>query len=88
MSIESDLKKNGITVIEPLDRGSIETIAKSVSTEIVSAFSNFGFTFDSLYERFSIYLCMLQICLRGLQKQVIFIRTLLFILEMEWDFVN
>lgn len=53
MSIESDLKKNGITVIEPLDRGSIETIAKSVSTEIVSAFSNFGFTFDSLYERFS-----------------------------------
>lgn len=53
MSIESELKKDGITVIEPLDSSSVNTIAKNVSKEIVEAFPNFGFTFDALYNRFS-----------------------------------
>lgn len=53
MSIDSDLKKDGITVIEPLDSSSINTIAQNVSKKIVEAFPNFGFTFDALYNRFS-----------------------------------
>lgn len=53
MSIESDLRKDGITVIQPLDISSINTIAKNVSEKIVSTFPNFGFTFDVLYNRFS-----------------------------------
>lgn len=53
MSIDSDLKKDGITVIEPLDSSSINTIAQNVSKKIVEAFPNFGFTFDELYNRFS-----------------------------------
>lgn len=53
MSIESDLKKDGITVIEPLDTTTVNVIAKNVSEKIVTAFSNLGFDFDTLYERFS-----------------------------------
>ena len=53
MSIESDLKKDGITVIEPLDTTRVNVIAKNVSKKIVAAFSNLGFDFDTLYERFS-----------------------------------
>lgn len=53
MSIESDLKKDGITVIEPLDTTTVNVIAKNVSKKIVAAFSNLGFDFDTLYERFS-----------------------------------
>ena len=53
MSIESDLKKDGITIIEPLDASSVNTIAKNVSEKIVNTFPNFGFTFDALYNRFS-----------------------------------
>ncbi len=53
MSIESDLKKDGITVIEPLDTTTVNVIAKNVSEKIVTAFSNLGFDFDTLYARFS-----------------------------------
>lgn len=53
MNIDAELKKDGITVIEPLDEASIDTIAKNVSQMIVDAFPNFGFTFDSLYYDFS-----------------------------------
>lgn len=53
MSIDSDLKKDGITIIEPLDASTIHTIAKNVSEKIVSTFPNFGFNFDTLYNRFS-----------------------------------
>ena len=38
MSIESDLKKDGITVIEPLDITTVNVIAKNVSKKIVAAF--------------------------------------------------
>lgn len=53
MSIDSDLKKDGITIIEPLDASTIHTIAKNVSEKIVSTFPNFGFNLDTLYNRFS-----------------------------------
>lgn len=53
MSIESDLKKDGITVISELDKSSINTIAKNVSQNIISTFPNIGFSFDELYNRFS-----------------------------------
>lgn len=53
MSIESELKKDGITIIEPLDKLSINKIAKNVSEKIISTFPDFGFTFDAIYERFS-----------------------------------
>ena len=36
MSIESDLKKDGITVIEPLDTTTVNVIAKNVSKKIVA----------------------------------------------------
>lgn len=52
MSIDSDLKKDGITIIEPLDASTIHTIAKNVSEKIVSTFPNFGFNLDTLYNRF------------------------------------
>ena len=53
MSAESELKKNGISIIEPLDEESIKSIAKSVSKKLALGFPNYGFTYDSLYERFS-----------------------------------
>ena len=53
MNIESALKKDGITVIAPLDSESVNEIAKSVSESLLLAFPNFGFTFDALYKRFS-----------------------------------
>ena len=53
MSIESDLKKDGITVISELDKISVNTIAKNVSQKIALAFPNLGFNSDELYNRFS-----------------------------------
>lgn len=53
MNIDTELKKDGILVIEPLDEASVDTIAKNVSKKIADAFPNFGFTFDSLYYDFS-----------------------------------
>lgn len=53
MSINAELKKAGIEVIEELDESSVKTIAKNVSKMIVNSFPNFGFTFDSLYYDFS-----------------------------------
>lgn len=53
MSFESDLKKEGITVIEPLDNSSVMSIAKNASEQLYLAFPNFGFTYESLFERFS-----------------------------------
>ena len=53
MNIDTELRKDGISVIEPLDDASILTIAKNVSKMIADAFPNFGFSFDSLYYDFS-----------------------------------
>lgn len=53
MSIEADLKKDGITVIEPLDKSSVITVAKNVSNKLCSNFSEYGFNYDELYEKLS-----------------------------------
>lgn len=53
MSIESDLKKDGITIIEQLDTMSVNTLAKHVSEKIATTFSNLGFKKDSLFEKIS-----------------------------------
>ena len=53
MSIEADLKKDGIIVIEPLDKSSVITIAKNVSNKIYTAFSSFGFTYEGLFDKLS-----------------------------------
>lgn len=53
MSIETDLMKDGIKVIEPLDRSSVISIAQNVSKELFSAFPNYGFTYEDLFEKFS-----------------------------------
>lgn len=53
MSIETDLMKDGIKVIEPLDHSSVISIAQNVSKELFSAFPNYGFTYEDLFEKFS-----------------------------------
>lgn len=53
MSVETDLRKDGITVIEPLDEASVNLIVQSVSSAIYSNFSNCGFTYEELFERLS-----------------------------------
>ena len=53
MSIETDLRKDGISVIEPLDNSSVISIAKSVSEKLYLTFPNLGFSYEQLLERFS-----------------------------------
>ena len=53
MSIEADLRKDGITVIEPLDNSSVISIAKNVSNKLYLAFPNLGFTAEELFNKFS-----------------------------------
>lgn len=49
MSIETDLKKDGIEVIEQLDTMTINSIAKNVATKICDTFPNYGYTKESLF---------------------------------------
>ena len=49
MSIESDLKKDGITVIGPLDTLSINTIARNTAEKLCKAFPNQNFIFQNLF---------------------------------------
>lgn len=53
MSIEADLRKDGIEIIEPLDNSSVISIAKNVSDKLYLAFPNAGFTAEELFEKFS-----------------------------------
>lgn len=53
MNVESALKKDGITVIEPLDKESSNEIAKDVSQKLLLTFPNFGFSFDALFKELS-----------------------------------
>lgn len=53
MSVESDLKKDGIEVIKELDKQKINEIAKSVSSKIYSAFPNYGLSEEDLYNDIS-----------------------------------
>ena len=49
MSIESDLRKDGITVIGPLDTLSINTIARDTADRLCKAFPEQNFIFQNLF---------------------------------------
>lgn len=53
MSIEAELKKDGIEVIEKLDTLTINSIAKNVSTKICSTFPYFGLNQNELFIKLS-----------------------------------
>ena len=49
MSIESDLRKDGITVVRPLDTLSINTIARDIADRLCKAFPEQNFIFQNLF---------------------------------------
>lgn len=53
MSVETDLKKDGIEVIETLDTLKINSIARNVSQKICETFPNYGFNQNDLFIRLS-----------------------------------
>lgn len=53
MSIENDLKKDGITVIKALDTLSVTLIAKFVAEKFISAFPFYGFRYHDLFIKVS-----------------------------------
>lgn len=53
MSIENDLKKDGITIIEPLDTFSTMLIAKFVAEKFVSYFPFYGMQYQDLFVKVS-----------------------------------
>ena len=50
MSIESQLKRDGIVAIEKLDESTIDNIALYVSEKISEAYSDYGFTKEDLFD--------------------------------------
>lgn len=53
MNIEKDLKKDGITVIKPLDALSVTLIAKFITEKLISAFPFYGFNYNNLFVKIS-----------------------------------
>lgn len=53
MSIEKDLKKDGIIVVAKLPNSLIKKIAKNISKRIVSTFSNFGLDEKEIFSKLS-----------------------------------
>ena len=53
MSVENDLKKGGIRVVEQLDSSSVFSIAQNVSTQIYRTFPNYEFSYDDLLDNLS-----------------------------------
>lgn len=53
MSIETDLKKDGIEVIKPLDTLKINSIAKNISEKICETFPDYGFNPNDLFIQLS-----------------------------------
>lgn len=51
MSVESDLKKEGIKVIKQLDTLKVNTIAQNVSRQLCQSFSNFNLSENDLFSR-------------------------------------
>ena len=49
MSVESDLRKDGITVIEPLDTLRVNTIARNIAERLCKAFPEQNFVFQNLF---------------------------------------
>ena len=76
MSVESDLKKDGIVVIKKLDTLRVNTIARNVAIRLCETFPDFGLNQNDLFIKLSILLK----CLKVWQKQIIFIKIHLSIL--------
>ena len=53
MSIQTDLKKEGIVVIEQLDKNKANSIVKNISRRIIETFPGYNFTEEELLNRFS-----------------------------------
>ena len=53
MSIEADLKKDGIEVIQPLDTLKINAMARNISQKICNIFPNYGFNQNDLFIQLS-----------------------------------
>lgn len=53
MNIEKDLKKDGITIIKPLDTLNITLIAKFVTEKLISSFPFCGFNYNNLFIKIS-----------------------------------
>ena len=53
MSLESDLKKEGIEAIKPIDKLISNSIAQNVSRRIIETFPNYDFTTDEIYNKLS-----------------------------------
>lgn len=53
MNIEKDLKKDGITVIQPLDALNTTLISKYVTEKLISAFPFAGFNYNNLFIKIS-----------------------------------
>ena len=53
MSIESDLRKDGIEVTEKLDTLTINSIAKNISSKICDFFPQFGLNQNELFIKLS-----------------------------------
>ena len=49
MSIEADLRKDGIEVIETLDTLKINSIARNIAQKICESFPNYGFKMSYLF---------------------------------------
>ena len=53
MSVESDLRKDGIEVIKSLDTLKINSIARNISLKICETFPEFGLNQNELFIKFS-----------------------------------
>ena len=53
MSLESDLKKEGIEVIEPIDKLITNSIVQNVSRRIIETFPNYNFTRAEICDKLS-----------------------------------
>lgn len=53
MNVEKDLKKDGITVIKPLDTLTITLIAKYVTDKLISALPFYGLNYNNLFIKIS-----------------------------------
>ena len=53
MSIESDLKKDGIEVVEKLDTLKVNSIARNISVKLCETFPNYGLNSNNLFIKLS-----------------------------------
>lgn len=49
MSVETDLKKDGVEVVAPLDTLKVNSIARNISQKICQTFPDYGFNQNDLF---------------------------------------